>query len=26
LDTFCSKMIKCEYVYEGKRVWYDYEE
>ena len=26
LDTFCSTMIKCEYVFEGKRVWYDYKE
>jgi serine protease Do len=26
LDTFCTVMIKCEYVYEGERVWYDYKE
>ena len=26
LDTFCMKMIKCEYLFEGKRVWYDYNE
>ena len=26
LDTFCSTMIKCEYVFDGERVWYDYEE
>ena len=26
LDTFCMTMIKCEYLFEGKRVWYDYKE
>jgi S1-C subfamily serine protease len=26
LDTFCLKMIKCENVFDGERVWYDYRE
>ncbi len=26
LDTFCSTIIKCEYVFDGERVWYDYED
>jgi S1-C subfamily serine protease len=26
LDTFCVKMIKCEFEYDGEKVWYDYEE
>jgi serine protease Do len=26
LDTFCLKMIKCDFKYEGESVWYDYEE
>ena len=24
LDTFCSKMIKCEYETDGEKTWYDY--
>ncbi|MBU3715679.1 MAG: trypsin-like peptidase domain-containing protein [Candidatus Nanopelagicaceae bacterium] len=26
LDTFCLKIVKCEYEYEGKATWLDYEE
>ena len=26
LDTFCVKMIKCDFEYDGEKVWYDYEE
>ena len=26
LDTFCVKMIKCKFEYDGEKVWYDYEE
>ena len=26
LDTFCLKMIKCEFEYEGEKVWYDYKD
>lgn len=25
LDVFCSKIIRCEYEYEGKKTWFDYE-
>jgi serine protease Do len=26
LDTFCAKIINCEFTFDGERVWYDYEE
>jgi serine protease Do len=26
LDTFCLKIIKCEYEYEGEKTWYNYSE
>ena len=26
LDTFCLKMIKCDFEYEGESVWYDYKD
>jgi S1-C subfamily serine protease len=26
LDTFCSKIIKCEFEFEGVETWYDYSE
>jgi len=26
LDVFCSKMIKCNYEYEGEKTWYEYED
>ena len=24
LDTFCLKIIKCEYEYKGEKTWYDW--
>jgi S1-C subfamily serine protease len=24
LDTFCSKIIKCEYEFDGEKTWLDY--
>ena len=26
LDTFCLKIVKCEYEFEGEGTWYDYSE
>jgi hypothetical protein len=26
LDTFCLKIVKCEYEFEGEKTWLDYEE
>ena len=26
LDTFCEKIIRCDYEYEGQKVWYKYKE
>ena len=26
LDRYCSKILKCEYEYEGEKTWFDYNE